>query len=240
MNPGAMSTTQISNSTKNGQPDNRAAALDSSENSVLAAYALNDPPLPDDPAAALQQVLELDREDAERDRDSLGLKIRRAGRLDALKDAKVHKALGLSWEQFVDTNFAGGYDAWSRYRSVARVQRKLYEWKLPLVATEALARALAPRLDDRGFEKKLREFLAANENVYPSSRELTRAFRSSRMKSDNKVDREKHLVALLESDGLLVDERAHLSAILERIRATEHRKRVKRANVAQGDLNFEG
>ena len=136
------------------------------------SLGLSPAPLPTDPEAALTAALAQDNEDALQDQQSFALKTRRAIRLEDLKALKVHRTKKLTWIQFVNRYFPGGYETWSRYRSVAQVQRYLYENRLPFIGCEAQARAVAPHLKKEDLLARLKEALSERNGVFPNARRL--------------------------------------------------------------------
>lgn len=174
--------------------------------------------LPAKPKDALAAAKKCDRVDAALDRQVFVVKTRRAVLLEKLKTAKVHRHFRLRWEEFVEQHFPGGYDTWSRYRAVARVQKTLHEWKMPLVTNEAQSRAIAPLLRHGNCEQKLRTILSQNGGKFPAARAISpKAAPKTNPANGGQNQTRALLWELLSSHRLLEEERAAVEAILERI-----------------------
>ncbi len=177
--------------------------------------------LPANPEEALAAAKKRDRVDSSFDCQVFIVRTRRAVLLEKLKSAKVHRHFRLRWEDFVEQHF-GGYDTWSRYRAVARVQAKLHKWGMPLVSNEAQARVIVPRLRDSDCEKKLREMLAENGGKFPPARTMAlERVRTKKPAAGSQNQTEALLWELLSSRRLLKDEQAAIRKILERITAAK-------------------
>ncbi len=202
------------------QTDTAAAAGATYLRFEAEEFGIGSPPLPEDPEEAKAELIARDNIDAAADRDGFAAKVRRAHRLEEAKCRGLHKHEGLSWREYLDRYFAGGYFTWSRFRTVARVQAALHRWSLPLAEFEASARAIAPHLNKRNCREKLSSALNANAGTYPS---LTKLKSHLGCEAHRKVRKRRDLATLvaelLAHENLREEERWAVAKIQKRLEA---------------------
>jgi len=99
---------------------------------------------PTDPRLLTELLKDDDQTDAKVYVDEFSRGIRRAVRLHIAYRAKLHRASGKTWKEFIEAEFQAGYDCYVRYYRAAELQISLIKRGLPVLTNEAQSRVLAP------------------------------------------------------------------------------------------------